>query len=71
MPQFIKAPVAGTVLKVQIEEGVRVTGGQVGVIIDSSQGQTPVEIPAPGFVSVVHCSEGAPVHEGDLLVTLD
>jgi acetyl-CoA carboxylase biotin carboxyl carrier protein len=70
MATSVNAHITGTVWKIEVKPGEKVTEGQVCVIIESMKMEMPVEAPQSGTVEKVHVAEGQAVHEGDLLVTL-
>ncbi|MCC6525586.1 MAG: acetyl-CoA carboxylase biotin carboxyl carrier protein subunit [Polyangiaceae bacterium] len=71
MAVVIKAHITGTVWKIEVKTGDRVEEGTVVAILESMKMEMPVEAEDAGVVTAIHTSEGAPVKEGEPLVTLD
>ena len=71
MPTDVRAHITGTVWKIEVKEGDRVSEGQSLVILESMKMEMPVKAEADGLVSKVHVKEGQAVDEGHVLVTLD
>ena len=67
----VDAHITGTVWKIEVKVGDRVTSGQTCVIIESMKMEMPVEAPIAGKVETLACKEGQAVSEGDVLLTLD
>jgi acetyl-CoA carboxylase biotin carboxyl carrier protein len=71
MATSVTAHITGTVWKIEVKVGDAVTEGQSCVILESMKMEMPVEAPVAGKVASITCSEGHPVSEGDVLLTLD
>jgi len=67
----VRAHITGTVWKIEVVAGQAVAEEQTLVILESMKMEMPVEAPVDGLVAEVHVSEGQPVEEGDLLLTLE
>ena len=70
MPTSVLAHITGTVWKIEVKPGDAVEEGQPLVIIESMKMEMPVESPAAGTVESVTVTEGQPVDEGAVLLTL-
>jgi acetyl-CoA carboxylase biotin carboxyl carrier protein len=70
MPTDVRAHITGTVWKIEVKQGDRVTEGQSLVILESMKMEMPVEADSDGQVSQIHVREGQAVEEGQVLVTL-
>ena len=66
----VLAHITGTVWKIEVKPGQRVSEGDVLVILESMKMEMPVEAPANGTVDKINCTEGQAVSEGDVLLTL-
>ena len=71
MPTDVSAHITGTVWKIQVQVGDTVAEEQTLVILESMKMEMPVESPSAGKVKSIAVSEGQPVEEGDVLVTLE
>lgn len=67
----IRAEIAATVWKVEVEVGQAVDKNHELVILESMKMEIPVIATASGKVAEVHVAPDDRVNEGDLLVTLD
>lgn len=67
----MKAPMGGTVWKVQVQEGDTVSKGDVIVILESMKMEIPVEADKDGKVSKLHFNEGDFVQEDDVVAELE
>ena len=70
MSTSIAAHITGTVWKIEVKPGDSVEEGQTLVIIESMKMEMPVEAPSAGKVESVAVTEGQPVDEGAVLLTL-
>lgn len=70
MATEVSAHITGTVWKIEVKEGDKVTEGQTLVILESMKMEMPLEAPEDGTVEKIHVSESQAVNEGDVLVTL-
>lgn len=70
MATEVLAHITGTVWKIEVSVGDKVSEGHVCVILESMKMEMPVESPEEGVVAAIHCKEGQAVNEGDKLVSL-
>lgn len=68
--EVVTAPMAGTVLKVNVNVGDHVSAGDVVIIMEAMKMETEVRAKADGVVSAINVKEGDQVSVGDTLVTL-
>jgi len=71
MATNVCAHITGTVWKIEVKEGDDVSEGQTCVILESMKMEMPVESPASGRVASIAVSEGQPVEEGEVLLTIE
>ncbi len=71
MAKVIKAHITGTVWKIEVKDGDKVSEGTVVAILESMKMEMPVESEEEGTVTKIHVKEGQPVSEGEAIVTLD
>lgn len=71
MPLEVCAHITGTVWKVEVAVGDRVSAEQTLVILESMKMEMPLEAPVAGTVLEVIAVPGASVDEGDVLLRLD
>lgn len=69
--QEICAPITGSMWKVLVKVGDRVSDGDELAIIESMKLEIPVEAEGDGVVAGVHVAEGDQVAENQLLFELD
>lgn len=67
----MKAPMGGTVWKVQVQEGDTIQKGDVLVILESMKMEIPIEADQDGTVSKLHFNEGDFVQEDDVVVEVE
>ncbi len=67
----IGATMSGTVVKVLVEEGIRVKKNIPLLVTESMKMETTVQSPVDGLVKSVHVKAGDAVETGDLLIELD
>jgi acetyl/propionyl-CoA carboxylase alpha subunit len=67
----VVAPMPGTVLRVHVEPGQRVSARQPLVVIEAMKMETSLTAPHDATVSAVHVSEGQSVAGGTVLVEFD
>jgi acetyl/propionyl-CoA carboxylase alpha subunit len=67
----IKAPMPGTVIKVNVHEGATVKARDPLVVLEAMKMETPLLAPYDGTVRSVHVKEGDRVAGGALVVELD
>ena len=66
----VRAHITGTVWKIEVKPGDSLEAGDTVAILESMKMEMPVETDDEGTVETIHVTEGQPVKEGDLLVTL-
>jgi acetyl-CoA carboxylase biotin carboxyl carrier protein len=66
----IRAHIAGTVWKVEVEFDDEVEEGQTVVVLESMKMEMPVEAPISGRVTAIHVAPGRFVEEGEALMEL-
>ena len=64
------AHITGTVWKIEVKVGQKVSAGDTLVILESMKMEIPVEASEGGTVKEIRCKESQPVNEGDVLVVL-
>lgn len=69
--EFVASHVPGSVWKIVVEVGARVSRGQTLAILESMKMEIAVEAPSSGVVTKVLCHEGRAVSAGDPLFILD
>jgi acetyl-CoA carboxylase biotin carboxyl carrier protein len=67
----VAAHITGTVWKVEVTVGQKVSAGDVLVILESMKMEMPIEAPDAGMVKEIRCQPAQSVDEGDVLVVLD
>ena len=67
----IKAPMPGTVVRVEVSSGQTVKSGDDLVFIEAMKMETPVKAPQDGTVATVEVAKGEAVDSGKVLVTLN
>lgn len=68
--ETIKAPMPGTILAVNVQEGASVKKGQVLLILEAMKMENEIMSPRDGVVGAVLTSKGSSVNTGDALVAL-
>jgi biotin carboxyl carrier protein len=68
--EAIKAPMPGTILKVNVSNGQAVKKGDVLFILEAMKMENEIMAPCDGTVSGVSVSNGASVENGTLLCTI-
>ena len=66
----VNSPLPGTVLKIFVKEGDKVTAGQKGVWWEAMKMENNIETDYAGTVTSVKVSEGDSIMEGDVLITI-
>lgn len=67
----VKAPMPGTIVKVNVNPGDKVTKGTVLCVLEAMKMENDICAPADGVVATVEAKKGATVATDDILVTLD
>lgn len=68
--ESLKAPLAGNIFKVLVNEGDEVEEGEVVVIMEAMKMETEIRATKAGEISAVHTKEGDSVAVGDILLSL-
>jgi len=66
----VLSEVNGSVWKIVVKEGASVAEDETLAIVESMKMEIPVLAPVAGTVGKIHVTEGQPVNEGVLLMTL-
>ena len=66
----VKAPMPGTILKINVKAGDAVKRGDVLCVLEAMKMEHDIKAANDGVVSAVHVSQGASVNTGDALVSL-
>ena len=66
----VRAHIAGTVWKVEVDFGDEVEEGQTVVVLESMKMEMPVESPGAGRVTAIRVVPGRFVEEGETLIEL-
>ena len=67
----VEAHITGTVWKIEVGVGDKVSDGDTVVILESMKMEMPVEAEDSGTVKEISVEEGQAVSEGDTLVVLE
>lgn len=67
----IKAPMPGTIVKVNVNPGDKVSKGDVLCVLEAMKMENDICAPADGVVATVDAKKGATVATDDILVTID
>ncbi|MCG7337431.1 pyruvate carboxylase [Sporosarcina sp. ACRSM] len=67
----LAATMPGTVIKVLVEKGEKVTQGDHLVITEAMKMETTVQAPFSGIVTDIHVQNGEAISSGDLLIELE
>jgi len=68
-PREVRAPMAGLVLRVEVEEGQRVQAGTGLLVIEAMKMENEIRAEAAGTVATIAVAEGQAVDPDDLLLT--
>ncbi|MBA6328539.1 sodium-extruding oxaloacetate decarboxylase subunit alpha [Colwellia sp. MB02u-6] len=66
----LKAPLAGNIFKVLVNEGDEVEAGEVVIIMEAMKMETEIRVITAGEISAIHTKEGDSVAVGDILLNL-
>jgi acetyl-CoA carboxylase biotin carboxyl carrier protein len=67
----IQASMAGSVWKILVSEGEKITSGQDVVILESMKMEIPISSEEEGTVKAIRVQEGDFVNEGDDLIEIE
>ncbi len=67
----LRAPLPGTIARVLVEEGDRVTQRQPVVVLEAMKMEHIIEAPLAGVVKSIACRPGARVAQGAVLVEIE
>ena len=67
----VEAHITGTVWKIEVKVGQKVSAGDTLVILESMKMEMPVEAEDEGTVKEILVEEGQSVSEGDVLVVVE
>ena len=68
--EAVSAPMPGTILKVNVQNGQAVKEGDLLVILEAMKMENEIYAPKSGTVAQVATSKGASVNTGDVLVVI-
>jgi urea carboxylase len=68
--QWVSADMSGSVWKIPVCVGQRVSAGDTLVIVEAMKMELSVTAPASGTISAIQCAPGRPVNTGDPLLVL-
>ncbi len=71
MAEDILAPLAGKIIKINIEPGSKVEEDDEVLIIEAMKMETPVFAPCDGTVKELKVKEGDSVEEDDLIAVME
>ncbi len=69
--QHVKTEMAGSVFKIEVSEGERVSEGDVLFLLESMKMEIPVISPDSGIIREIKVKEGDVVQEGDIVIVLE
>ena len=68
---LVAADISGSVWKLLVEPGVRVTIGDPLLILEAMKMEFPVHAPAAGIIKTLHCRPGRSIAAGDALLEIE
>jgi len=71
MAQEVIAPLAGKVLKMNLEVGAKVEEDDDALVIEALKMETPVYVPCDGTVKEIKVKEGDEVEEDQILAIIE
>ena len=69
--EVVEAPMPGTILSIDVNEGDMVKSGQVLVILEAMKMENEILAPRDGKVANIGVTKGASVNTGDKLVVIE
>jgi biotin carboxyl carrier protein len=69
--ETVEAPMPGTILNIQVNEGDTVKAGQVLLILEAMKMENEIVAPRDGKVAAILTTKGASVNTGDKLVSIE
>jgi len=66
----VSAPMPGTILKVNVNNGDAVKKGQVIIVLEAMKMENEIVAPSDGTIASVNVAQGASVNAGDVLVSI-
>jgi pyruvate carboxylase len=69
-PNHIAASMPGTVIKVLVEKGQKISQGEHLMINEAMKMETTVQAPFSAVIDEIHVTNGEPIQTGDLLIVL-
>jgi len=70
-PGAVAAPMQGTIVKVLVEEGAKVTAGQPICVLEAMKMENNITSPADGIVTSLSVAAGDSVSSGDTIATVE
>lgn len=71
MAKQVKAPITGSMWKIEVSLGAQVAPGDTLAILESMKMEIPVEAEEAGTVKVILITEGQSITEGDTLFEIE
>lgn len=71
MAEEILAPLAGKIVKINLEVGARVEEDDEALVIEAMKMETPIFVPCDGTVKEIRVKEGDDVEEDDVLAVIE
>jgi acetyl-CoA carboxylase biotin carboxyl carrier protein len=71
MAEEILAPLAGKIVRINVEPGARVEEDDEALVIEAMKMETPVYIPCDGTLKELKVTVGDQVEEDELLATVE
>ena len=69
--ELVSAPMPGTILSVNVNEGDQVKAGDILLILEAMKMENEILAPKDGKISSIGVSQGTSVNTGDKLVVID
>lgn len=67
---MVAAPLAGTIFKIQVEQGDEVAEGDVLIVLEAMKMETEIRAARSGVIQELHVKEGDSVRVGASLLSL-